>query len=297
MSTTDAHIRIYIWLIDSDGTVKPERLSVREAMERPNGRRIVLIFNNEMQSIGDEAGLLSGVLGLLGSNYEKFSIGKESWHKVTTKDKVYNECVKNIEHRPPKIDREHWRKLLEYRAKPETKEKCKKNATNRSKQVYTHTGGSKNFTRLKNKEGDSVEESYGSKCTKKNDGSYMNDEARAIGERIEEIEQQDESSGVLSQNDSIAQVFGKEKPGRVRGVGFGPTPTQLFGLNSHAPGNRVKVEETQRKLFALQAELEGEKLKRKAIGDLEPQEKLHKVTGKLSKIAAVCNRRKMLRKK
>ncbi|KAL4343613.1 hypothetical protein AHAS_Ahas11G0095900 [Arachis hypogaea] len=136
------------------------------AMERPNGRRIVLRFNNKKQPIGDEAGLLSRVLGLLGSNYEKFSIGKESWHKITTKDKVYNECVKqnfhfdedsegtikkyilksmgrswketrlrlynafyeptftfeqNIEHRPPEIDREHWRKFLEYRTKVETK--------------------------------------------------------------------------------------------------------------------------------------------------------------------------------
>ncbi|KAL4294389.1 hypothetical protein AHAS_Ahas18G0223200 [Arachis hypogaea] len=153
-------------IIDSDGTVKPARLSVREAMERPNGRRIVLRFNNEMQPIGDEAGLLSGVLGLLGSDYAKFPIGKESWHKVTTKNKVYNECVKetrlrlynafyeptftfeqNIEHRPSGIDQEHWREFLEYRAKPETKEKCKKNATNRSKQVYTHTGGSKSFAR------------------------------------------------------------------------------------------------------------------------------------------------------
>ncbi|XP_020964564.1 uncharacterized protein LOC107611428 [Arachis ipaensis] len=105
------------------------------------------------------------------------------------------------------------------------------------------------------------------KVHKKNDGSYMNEEARAIGERIEEIEQQDESSRVLSQNDSIAQVFGKEKPGRVRGVGFGPTPTQLFGSNSRAPGNIVEEEETQRKLCALEAELESEKLKRKAMED------------------------------
>ncbi|RYQ91944.1 hypothetical protein Ahy_B09g098009 [Arachis hypogaea] len=304
-------------IIDSDGTVKPARLSVREAMERPNGRRIVLRFNNEMQPIGDEAGLLSGVLGLLGSDYAKFPIGKESWHKVTTKNKVYNECVKqifhfdedsegsikkyilqsmgrswketrlrlynafyeptftfeqNIEHRPPGIDREHWREFLEYRAKPETKEKCKKNATNRSKQVYTHTGGSKSFARRMEEESEEQGRRIGRgelwiKVHKKNDGSYMNEEARAIGERIEEIEQQDESSRVLSQNDSIAQVFGKEKPGRVRGVGFGPTPTQLFGSNSRAPGNRVEEEETQRKLCALEAELESEKLKRKAMED------------------------------
>ncbi|RYR22296.1 hypothetical protein Ahy_B03g067582 [Arachis hypogaea] len=71
----------------------------------------------------------------------------------------------------------------------------------------------------------------------------------------------------MSQNDFIARIFGKEKPGRVRGVGFGPTPSQLFGPNSHALGNGVQLEETQRKLLELQEELEGEKLKRKAMED------------------------------
>ncbi|RYR25319.1 hypothetical protein Ahy_B02g059017 [Arachis hypogaea] len=69
------------------------------------------------------------------------------------------------------------------------------------------------------------------------------------------------------------KVFEKEKPGRVRGVGFGPTPTQLFGPNSHAPGNGVQLEETQRKLIELQAELEGEKLKRKVMEDEAAVEK------------------------
>ncbi|RYQ90440.1 hypothetical protein Ahy_B09g096540 isoform B [Arachis hypogaea] len=210
-------------------------------MERPNGRKIMLRFNNAKQAIENEAGLLSGVLGLLGSDFEKFPICEESWRKITTKDKVYNKCVKqifhfdedsegtikknilksmgkswkkirlrlynayfeptfmteqNIENRPPGIDQEHWRWFLDYRAKAEMKEKCRKNAKNRSKQLYTHTGGSKSFARR-------MEED----------------------ERIEEIKQHDESSRVLSQNDSIAQVFGKEKPGRVRDVGFGPTPS------------------------------------------------------------------------
>ncbi|XP_016203048.1 uncharacterized protein LOC107643810 [Arachis ipaensis] len=179
-------------IIDSDGTIKPARLSVREAMEQPNGRKIVLRFNNAKQAIGNEAGLLSGVLGLLGSDFGKFPICEECWRKITTKDKVYNECVKqifhidedsegtikknilksmgkswketrlrlynayfeptctteqDIENRPPGIDREHWRWFLDYRAKPEMKEKCKKNTKNRSKQQYTHTGGSKSFAR------------------------------------------------------------------------------------------------------------------------------------------------------
>ncbi|XP_020970982.1 uncharacterized protein LOC110268671 [Arachis ipaensis] len=186
-------------------------------MERPNGRRIVLRFNNKKQPIGDEAGLLSRVLGLLGSNYEKFSIGKESWHKITTKDKVYNECVKqnfhfdedsegtikkyilksmgrswketrlrlynafyeptftfeqNIEHRPPEIDREHWRKFLEYRTKVETKRSAgKMRLIDQNNYILTlavrkasHGGWKKS---LNNKEGESVEESYRSQCTKK----------------------------------------------------------------------------------------------------------------------------------
>ncbi|RYQ96475.1 hypothetical protein Ahy_B08g092234 isoform B [Arachis hypogaea] len=95
----------------------------------------------------------------------------------------------------------------------------------------------------------------------KKDGSYINDEARAIGERLKEIEQLDESSRVLSQNDSIAQVLGKEKPGRVHGVGSELTPNQLFDLNLHLSGNKV------------QAELEAEKLKRKAMEDEAASEK------------------------
>nr|XP_029146925.1 uncharacterized protein LOC114924919 [Arachis hypogaea] len=282
-------------IIDSDGTIKPARLSVRKAMERPNGRRIVLRFNNKMHPIGDEAGLLSGVLGLLESAYGKFSIDCEgsikkyilksmgrSWKE--TRLRLYNAFYEptftfeqNIEHRLPGIDREHWRKFLIAPKLRRRRSAEKMRLIDQNNHIPTlavrkasHGGWKKS---VKNNEGESVEESCGSQCTKKNDGSYMNDEARAISERIEEIEQQDESSRVLSQNDSIAQVFGKEKLGRVRGVGFGLTPTQLFGSNSHVPGNRVEVEETQRKLFALQAELEGEKLKRKAMEDEAAAEK------------------------
>ncbi|KAL4397182.1 hypothetical protein AHAS_Ahas01G0166300 [Arachis hypogaea] len=93
-STTETYITIYNWLVDSDGTIKAANISVREAMERLNGRRIVLRFNNEKQPVGDEAGLLSGVLGMLGSDYGKFPICEESWRHVTTKEKVYFECVK-----------------------------------------------------------------------------------------------------------------------------------------------------------------------------------------------------------
>ncbi|KAL4380855.1 hypothetical protein AHAS_Ahas04G0075200 [Arachis hypogaea] len=54
----------------------------------------MLKFSNVKQRIGDEAGLLNGVLGLLGSDYKKLPIYEESGRKITTKDKVYNDCVK-----------------------------------------------------------------------------------------------------------------------------------------------------------------------------------------------------------
>ncbi|XP_057720004.1 uncharacterized protein LOC130934454 [Arachis stenosperma] len=189
-------------IIDSDGTIKSVKLIVREAMKRPNGRKIVLRFNNTKQAIGDETGLLNGVLvneGTIKKNILKSM--ENAWKE--TRLRLYNDCYEptftieqNIERRPPGIDREHWRWFLDYCAKAETKEKCRKNAINRSKQLYTHTGGSKSFARKMEKE-----------------------------EKIEEIEQHDESSRVLSQNDSIAQVFGKEKLGGVRGVSFGLTPS------------------------------------------------------------------------
>nr|XP_029149651.1 uncharacterized protein LOC112754440 isoform X2 [Arachis hypogaea] len=235
--------------IDSDGTIKPAKLSVREAMERPNGRKVVLRFNNAKQAIGDEAGLLSGVLGLLGSDFGKFPICRTSWREITTKDKVYNECVKqifhfdedsegiikknilksmgkswketrlrlydrfyeptftteqNLENRPPGIDREHWRWYLDYRAKPETKEKCKKNAVNRSKQQYTHTGGSKSFARRMEEESEEQGRIVGRgelwiKVHKKKDGSYINDEARAIGV-VRQYEEADEAKDELDVN-------------------------------------------------------------------------------------------------
>ncbi|RYQ96565.1 hypothetical protein Ahy_B08g092362 [Arachis hypogaea] len=83
---------------ESDGTIKPVKLSVKEAMKPTNGRKIVLRFNSALQPVGDEAGLLSGVMELLGSDYTKFPICEKDWRKIRTKDKVYNECVKEMFH-------------------------------------------------------------------------------------------------------------------------------------------------------------------------------------------------------
>ncbi|XP_020968026.1 uncharacterized protein LOC107617263 [Arachis ipaensis] len=55
-------------------------------------------------------------------------------------------------HKPSGIDANHWKWFLEYRLKDSTKEKCRKNTANCSKQRYTHTGGSKTLARKRHKE-------------------------------------------------------------------------------------------------------------------------------------------------
>ncbi|RYR02367.1 hypothetical protein Ahy_B06g081162 [Arachis hypogaea] len=273
-------------LIDSEGIVKPAKMSVREAMERSlNGSKIILRFNEELQAVGDGAGLLSGILGALGSDYSKFPICEKSWAKVRGKDRVYDDCIKemfhfqdssgiikktllqqmgkswkdtrgrlynshykplwtleqNLEKRPEGIPREHWRWFIDYRNDPGTK----------SEKQGRKVGRGEIFI-LKHK---------------RSDGSYIHEEARKIGEKIHEIEHLDESTRLLSQNDSLTQALGKEHLGRVRGIGHGPTPSQLFRPNSQSPMDRAQVEETQRMLCELQAEVTMAELKRKAMED------------------------------
>ncbi|XLU57483.1 hypothetical protein S245_052131, partial [Arachis hypogaea] len=65
-------------------------------------------------------------------------------------------------------------------------EKCKKNAENRSKQLYTHTGGSKSLARLEEEESERLGRpvSRGELFVlthKRPNGSYLHDAARAIG--------------------------------------------------------------------------------------------------------------------
>ncbi|RYR26225.1 hypothetical protein Ahy_B02g060429 [Arachis hypogaea] len=50
------------------------------------------------------------------------------------------------------------------------------------------------------------------------DGTYIHEEAQRIGDKISKIEQLDETTRILSENDSFAQAFGKEHSGRVRGI-------------------------------------------------------------------------------
>ena len=62
----------------------------------------------------------------------------------------------------------------------------------------------------------------------------------------------DRRDGILwAHNDAFAQVMGEERSGRVRGVGFGPTPTGRSGSNLPClPG--LSSTETAQRMTALE---------------------------------------------
>ncbi|RYR08165.1 hypothetical protein Ahy_B05g075726 [Arachis hypogaea] len=149
------------------------------------------------------ARLLSGFLGSLGADFQHFPINEDSWKTIDNalKEhaydtiKVYDEeesFEENAKRKPSGIDAQQWRWFLNYRLKESTKKKCRQNAPNRLKQLYTHTGGSKTTARLRDEEEKKQQRriSRGEMFImthKKRDGSYMNDDARVVGREIIEL--------------------------------------------------------------------------------------------------------------
>nr|XP_025638418.2 uncharacterized protein LOC112733612 [Arachis hypogaea] len=221
----------------------------------------------------DDAGgkIKRDILKRIGKNWKDSR--HHLFHRCYKQVKTYE---KNLQHHPKGIDKNDWKKFVNYRLNEETQKKCKQNTLNRSKQVYTHSGGSKTLARKK----DEVEREQGRPVGrgelfimthKKRDGSYIHPDARVVSEAIANVERQDGSSMHLSQNDSLAQVLRKEHPGRVRALGAGPCPTQVFGNAAGQPsGSAESNAEDKRMIAELMAKLEEERAKRQSV---------HKVLG------------------
>ncbi|XP_015950074.1 uncharacterized protein LOC107474945 [Arachis duranensis] len=203
----------------------------------------------------DEGGRIKlRIIQRIGRNWK--NTRNNLFHKFYDSRRTFEQ---NVNHKPSGIDANHWKWFLEYRLKDSTKEKCRKNAANRAKQRYIHTGGSKTLARKRHEEEQRQGRPIGrgeiwTMTHKKQDGTYINEDARLVGEAIEHIESQDVSSKELSQNDSLSQVLGKEHPGRVRGMGFGPCPTQCFRYIPQQSASSVQVEDYQKEIAELKAE-------------------------------------------
>ncbi|MED6120177.1 hypothetical protein PIB30_018576 [Stylosanthes scabra] len=190
---------------------RPHDTTANQVFSLPAGRQVVLHFDNMLQPTGQSGGLLTRVLVSMANDFSLFPIGVRSWRQmIIYKDREYNRQIKarknlegykgnlfnkfyddskslseNVQHRCSEgIDTDDWQAFLEYRLEEDTLEiRHKRYFSRREMWTMVH---------------------------RRKDGSYIHDDARAICEEIDEIESRDESINKLSQNDSLAQVLGKE---------------------------------------------------------------------------------------
>ncbi|KAJ1412231.1 putative transposase, Ptta/En/Spm, plant [Sesbania bispinosa] len=230
-------------------------------------KKVVLEWNQEGQPIGEAAGLLGGFLGSLAANVNKFPISYEKWPDVplSYKDHVWHNTIKekfqvndgshkkyiiasigkkwkdnrvrlfaenydgslgweeNLVLRPDDISREQWASFLKYQLSDKTREICEKNIANRLKQSVPHTLGSKTIANKKHELSYSRTETY-SIAHKKKYGTFVNDEAKQKSDLLDE-----QTLQISSEEEAYTNVFGKDHPGRVRGMGFGVCPSQVLG--------------------------------------------------------------------
>ncbi|XP_020972485.1 uncharacterized protein LOC110269161 [Arachis ipaensis] len=64
-------------------------LTVKEALAIPPGKKIVLNHNRELQQVGQAAGLLSGFLGTLASDFQQLPISEKSWKTMSKASKEH----------------------------------------------------------------------------------------------------------------------------------------------------------------------------------------------------------------
>ncbi|XLT39255.1 hypothetical protein HN873_070547 [Arachis hypogaea] len=70
--------------VEQNGVTSCMKLTVKEALALPPGKKIVLQHNRKLQQVGQAAGLLSEFLGTLGDDFQQLPICETSW-KTTNK--------------------------------------------------------------------------------------------------------------------------------------------------------------------------------------------------------------------
>ncbi|OMO60314.1 Transposase, Ptta/En/Spm, plant [Corchorus olitorius] len=179
-------------------------------------------------------------------------------------NKSMNEILS--EDTPKEVDANQWKDLVKYWFTDEFKDKRKIGRESREHQKHTHTGGSKSFARKR----DEFQVENGSSpgriafyeiTHKKKDGSFMNEEIQELVQRAKNMMAEQSQVGEGSEQETTrledtvyTTVFGKDRPGRVRGLGLGPTPSSYYGSSSRSYTHQADV-------HAVKADLEDMKLR------------------------------------
>ncbi|XP_038699673.1 uncharacterized protein LOC119996968 [Tripterygium wilfordii] len=260
-ATNEVEVDGIVDTIDTQGVKRTRgRTRLADVWELPADQRIIVPFNDLGQPIKAAGGLLGQFLDSIAKNGELCSLAKDDWRKFTKPEiqemlKVvegkfyYDDCYDywvlktiarrwrdykchlkcNIYHnhdiveevirnRPSDVDEAQWKR-------------SEINTTNRKKQKIAHTSGTKSFAR----KAEEMREKTGVNPTRAK--LFLETHKKKAGEKLTaEIEatssKPSHTTSIASENDAYAALFGKEHAGRVRGIGTGPPPTQVFGTSS-----------------------------------------------------------------
>ncbi|CAL5327670.1 unnamed protein product [Camellia sinensis] len=189
----------------------------------------------------------------------------EKWRnwKCSLKAKYYDEtktAAQIVAIAPLTVNREHYADLVAYWFSKEGQELSATNKESRREQTSAHTGGSKTYAQhaydMEQKDKIALDRAkLYIPLHKRKDGTPVNEAAATKIEKLEALmsSQPSSSEGNVggriswSPNDIYSQVMGKEHHGRVRGLGFGPTPSKHgFMCNNFDHLRMVSDEERMR---------------------------------------------------
>ncbi|MQL69635.1 hypothetical protein Taro_001914 [Colocasia esculenta] len=140
------------------------------------------------------------------------------------------------------VDQEQWKKAIQIWTLTDWKKHSEINKRNKSLYKYYYCAGTKSFTDIRLEEfkinGSTLDrEDLFLKTRVKKNGLPVNEDTAAVIENFQNVKLtklSSSKSSFSSINDAYEQVFGKDRPGRVRGVGIGPTPKNMWGSKEEA---------------------------------------------------------------
>uniref|UniRef100_A0A0D3E8U0 Uncharacterized protein n=1 Tax=Brassica oleracea var. oleracea TaxID=109376 RepID=A0A0D3E8U0_BRAOL len=148
------------------------------------------------------------------------------------------------------VPENQWGHFVHMRFTEKWKKMQERNIGSQKKNIMPHVCGRKSFSRKRNditiKTGKRPcrAEFFIDTRTKPN-GSFVCEEAKTREEEFTTLLGQKShvtNNAIASLDDEYAQVFGPERPGRVRCVGRGPTPSKLV---NHSPVTRQEIENSE----------------------------------------------------
>ncbi|MQL96599.1 hypothetical protein Taro_029277, partial [Colocasia esculenta] len=241
--------------------VKRDPTLLRSGHGLQSNERIPVNVNQLGQPLGEGGQLLKQFLGTVARMGDKLPIDCISWRVIpsSNKDDVWDYIQRKFDVPISLRDfvmkdlDQKWRSwkydlrtkfFTPYQKRNNTLHEFKKrsetNKQNKSKHTLFHCAGSKSFANIYHEEflKTGVTLDRGDlfiRTRMKKAGGPVNDESAAMIDKIRDIkltQQSTTSSSIASVGDAYEQVMGRDRTGRIRGIGTGPTPKSLWGSRS-----------------------------------------------------------------